>query len=304
VKGTINESMLTEAYNVIEVTFGRLISNKQTITMVPAVDPLSHVAAEVFSPVTPAIERLDIENGKLTLVFTGKQEGQSNDPITYNVYKNGERVAVGVSENIWIDSEKLNSDVRTCYALEAVFVSSGNRSHHSEPICHEGNSVVSIAVTDERVESNVKVTPAAGNLHKPALVGWGKPTDWLTVKNVAIDKAGVYSIQVIYNNRQHTIDSGVTAAVKEISVRDRQGDLVRQGIIQMPNVADKGEVFPFLPSSEMVVKLKPGVYQIQFEDFFNMSYLETNATYDGNGGKLGPVNTASIAEFKITRLAN
>ena len=304
VNGTIKESMLTEANNVVEVTFGKLVSNKQTITMVPAVDPMSHKAAEVFSPVTPAIDRLDIKDGKLALVFAMKQEGQGNDSVTYNVYRNGEKVAAGVSGNTWIDSEKLDSGVRTCYALEAVFVGSGNRSHHSEPSCHEGNATVSISVTDKRVESNVKVTPAADNLHKPALVAWGKPADRLTVKNIAIDKAGVYSIQAIYNNRQHTIDSGVTAAVKQITVRDRNSDLVKRGVIQMPNIADNGEVFPFLPSSEMVVKLKPGVYQFQFEDFFNMSYLETNATYSGNGGKSGPVNTASIAEFKVTRLAN
>jgi len=304
VKETISESMLTEANNVVEVTFGKLISNKQTITMVPAVDPLSHVVAAVFSPITPAIERLDVEDGKLKLVFAAKQGGQDSESIEYNIYRNGERVAAGISQNTWLDTKKLNPDVRTCYAVEAVFISSGNRSHHSEPTCHEGNAAVSIAVTDERVESNVKVTPAAGNLQKPALVAWGKPDDQLMVKNVIVDKPGVYSIQVIYNNRQHTIDSGVTAAVKAVSVLDGQGNVLNRGIVQMPNVADTDGQFPFLPSSEMVVALKPGSYKIQFNDFFNMSYLETNASYSGNGGASGPINTASIAEFKITRLAN
>ncbi|WP_331351403.1 amylo-alpha-1,6-glucosidase [Cellvibrio sp. UBA7671] len=304
VKGTISESMLTEATNVVEVTFGKLISNKQTITMVPSIDPMSHIAASVFSPVTPEIERLDIEGGKLRLVFMLEREGQSNDPITYNVYRNGEKVATGVSENTWIDSKKLKSNVRTCYALEAVFVSSANRSHHSEPMCYEENATMFISVADERVDSNVKVTPASINLNKAALIDWGKPTDRLIVNNLIINETGSYSIQAIYNNRQHTIDSGVTAAVKGIRIFNTDGDLVNQGIIQMPNIADNDDVFPFLPSSEMVVKLKKGVYQIKFDDFFNMSYLETNATYGGSGGKSGPVNTATIAGFKVTRLEN
>lgn len=304
VKGTISESMLTETNNIIEVSFGKLISNKQLITMVSSVDPMSHTAAAVFSPSTPTIERIGVEDGKLKLFFAAEQEGQSNEPVTYNIYRDGKEVVSGLTQNTWLDTKEFNQNIRTCFAVEAVFASSGNRSHHSEPMCYEENATMFISVADERVDSNVKVTPASINLNKAALIGWGKPTDRLIVNNLIINETGSYSIQAIYNNRQHTIDSGVTAAVKGIRIFNTDGDLVNRGIIQMPNIADNGDVFPFLPSSEMVVKLKTGVYQIQFDDFFNMSYLETNATYSGSGGKSGPVNTATIAGFKVTRLEN
>jgi hypothetical protein len=304
VKGTISESMLMEANNIIEVTFGKLISNKQSITMVSSVDPMSHTDASVFSPSAPRMERIGIEDGKLKLFFAGEQQGEGNESIVYNIYRDGKEVASGLTQNTWLDTKKFKQNIRTCFAVEAVFVSSANRSHHSEPMCYEENASMFISVADERVESNVEVTPASINLNRAALIGWGKPTDRLIVNDVIINETGSYSIQAIYNNRQHTIDSGVTAAVKGIRILNKDGDLVNRGIIQMPNIADKGDIFPFLPSSEMVVNLKAGAYQIQFDDFFNMSYLETNATYSGSGGNSGPVNTATIAGVKVTRLEN
>ena len=52
------------------------------------------------------------------------------------------------------------------------------------------------------------------------------------------------------------------------------------------------------------MQLPAGEYQLEVRDFFNMSYLEANKTYTGSGGLQGPVNRASIAAFKITRLGD
>ena len=105
-----------------------------------------------------------------------------------------------------------------------------------------------------------------------------------------------------YNNRQHTIDSGVTNAVKTISISNRKKQWVSAGVVQMPNVQDIGETYPINSSTEFKVELAKGEYTLQLGDFFNMSYLTANQTYKGNGGLNGALNTTSIAAIALVRI--
>ncbi|QNB01146.1 hypothetical protein [Massilia sp. Se16.2.3] len=59
-----------------------------------------------------------------------------------------------------------------CYAVEAQFAGSGNRSHHSQPQC--AGPVSEIAVLDARVSSNVKL--AATRARPISLAGAHRPT--------------------------------------------------------------------------------------------------------------------------------
>jgi hypothetical protein len=303
VTGVIAADQLKQDGNTIVVHFGAAKATDAQITMAPQVDPLSHTAPAVFAPEAPQVLDITAENKHLTVHFADKRNAEFDDSqIHYNIYRDGEQVAQGINTFTWTDPQTLPLDRRYCYGVEAVFTSSGHRSHHSEPTCYTKNAVQVIPVTDPRVVSNREVTPASDKLAKPAIVEWGKPGDRLVVKDVRIDQPGVYAIQILYNNRQHTIDSGVTAAVKQAVLEDGSGKELTRGVVQMPNVEDRDDKYPLRKSTEFIVELKPGVYNLRLQDLFNMSYLESNRTYNGSGGISGPENSSTIAEFIVTRI--
>jgi len=301
VKSVINASMLTEPKNQIAVEFGTVMSDSQKITLVAYVDPLSHTAPAIYAPEVPVLNNIQLTDGKFTLQFSD-QLNPSIGKVNYNIYHNGQIVAEGVEGAQWQDARVAKTNIRNCFAVQAVFAESGNRSHHSEPQCYEEGVAHIIPVTDARVVSNLEVTPASATFDKPSLLEWGDADDNLQVNNIAIADDGVYALQVIYNNRQSTIDSGVTCAVKILTVSGEDGKEVATGAVVMPNVEDRDGKYPFRNSTEVVMSLKKGNYQLKLHDFFNMSYLASNQTYAGKGGKTGAVNTASIAEFKIVKI--
>lgn len=84
---------------------------------------------------------------------------------------------------------------------------------------------------------------------------------------------GIYAIRLIYNNRQPTIDSGVTNAVKQVIVLDKDDQEAGRGIIQIPNVADQQGAHPLRNSSEIRIPLVAGPYSLILEDRFNIRRL-------------------------------
>lgn len=304
VKGDIKLAALKKGNNLITVTFGEIDSHEQTITMADNINPLEHANPKVFSPETPIAVSAELKGGKYQLSFKdgGKSaDGKADDNIRYNIYRNGRQVASRIAQWQWTDTENANTELRTCYAVEAVYMSSNNKSHHSEPYCIEGQHSQSIAVTDARVHSNLKPVTDA-HFAAPVLLNWGAPDDTLAVKDIKIESPGLYALYVRYNNRQHTIDSGVTNAVKTLSVFKAEGKLQQRSVVQMPNLSDEKGQYPLKNSTEIKVWLDKGSYSLAMGDFFNMSYLQANSSYKGAGGATGPVNKASIAGFSLTRI--
>jgi len=300
VESRLKEGLLRPGKNEIVVDFGEVVPSTAGIRLLADINPISHNDPEVFSPEAPEKVQLAYQNGDLLLSF----EAPDNTPETqktFNIYKNGKVVAHGLTDTRWLDHHAPMTDARACYSVEAEYTTSHNRSHHSEPVCIDGKSQQFIAVTDKRIRSNVKVTKASEHYAKPVLLEWGAAEDSLVIQSIKITEPGLYAIQMVYNNRQHTIDSGVTNAVKTLTVYSEKGQQVGQGVVQMPNVKDVGNVYPLVTSTEAKIRLEKGVYKIQLSDYFNMSYLVTNASYKGNGGFAGPINKASIAGVKLVR---
>ena len=301
VSGEIAAQQLNHDSNLIEVSFAPLTTNDQGITMAPVVDPLSHNSPLVFSPQAPEQVLVDVVQGKFSLRFN---HHSADLPAVYNIYRNGELVGNHIAAHSWNDNSPADLSVRQCFTVEAVFVDSSHRSHHSAPVCYEQQASQLIAVTDKRVQANMAVTAADAYYAEPTLRDWGKPQDTLRVNNIVVEKPGIYALQIIYNNRQHTIDSGVTNAVKQLVVVNARGDAVVSGVIQMPNVEDRAGQYPLRSSTALQLRLDAGEYAFSVHDFFNMSYLASNQTYVGSGGLAGPVNRASIAAFKLTRIGD
>jgi hypothetical protein len=268
--------------------------------MAANVNPLDHTDPDVYAPEAPVDVKAEKKSGGVQLSYKDGS-GKQDKNIRYNIFKDGKQIAAALSGFNWSHVEPGNPDLRSCFAVEAEYISSGNKSHHSEPYCLNGKASQYIPVSDKRVQSNRKPVVDA-HYAEPVLLEWGGAGDSLQVDNIKITKDGHYAFHIRYNNRQHTIDSGVTNAVKTLAVLDKQGQLVHQSVVQMPNVQDEKAVYPLKNSTEARVKLAKGTYTLVIGDYFNMSYLQANNTYKGAGGFSGPVNKTSIAGFAISRV--
>ena len=299
ITGSITDAMLIDSNN-ISVSFGSLITNTATITLAKNVNPLSHDDAKVFSPEAPTNVKIWQEQGHFSLSFD-VQSNTQKEQLAFNIYRDGKLIAEKITDKFWRDSQAADNSIRHCFSVESEFVSSSHKSLHSEPVCSMGNSLQTIAVTDKRVRSNIQPTQD-NHYAKPVLLEWGAPQDTFSLNRIKIKTPGVYAIQILYNNRQHTIDSGVTNSVKTLSIANSKNQWLKTGVVQMPNVQDVGETYPINTSTEFKVELAKGEYTLQLSDFFNMSYLSANQTYKGKGGLTGAVNKASIAGISLVRI--
>jgi hypothetical protein len=299
VAGAITESMLVDS-NKISVSFGPLINSTATITMAQNVNPLSHDDAKVFSPEAPTNLQVKQEQGYFALGFNA-QTNTNNEALVFNIYRDGKLIAEKVRDKYWRDSQTADNNLRHCFSIESEFVSSGNKSLHSEPVCNMGNNFQTIAVTDKRLKSNIQPTHDT-HYAQPVLLEWGSPLDIFNLSRIKIKTPGIYAIQVLYNNRQHTIDSGVTNSVKTIAISNPKKQWIKSSQVQMPNVQDVNGTYPINSSTEFKVALEKGEYTLELSDFFNMSYLIANQTYKGKGGLTGALNNASIAGVSIVRV--
>jgi predicted alpha/beta superfamily hydrolase len=259
-------------HNTIVVQLGGLLPGRQQLTRVAA-DPLA-VDPAVFSPAEPAIA----SSAKGKLVFAAKPAAGA----AYNVYRDGKLVASRVSGATWADPKPATA---ACYAVEAVFLASGNRSHHSAPACT--GAAIEAAAGDARIASSVKA-------HEGVIRGWGAPADTFAA-TLAVRQAGTYAVQVRYRNNAHQVNLGITGGVKWMKVADAAGNVVAQGVVQLPHSPAGQAVY----STPLAARLGNGTYTIALSGFVNMSSLQSNATYADAGGKAGAMNRFDIHGVRL-----
>ena len=102
----------------------------------------------------------------------------------------------------------------------------------------------------------------------------------------------------MYGNGAGGVDTGITAAVKWVEVRDPEGALVAEGPIVMPH---RGDWTSWGDSSFLPATLQADVpYSVTIRDGWNMSYLEHYRAYQGGrGGGASPSNDVNIASLKL-----
>jgi glycogen debranching enzyme len=251
--------------SIIAVTLGELQPGRQEITRVAAA-PLA-VDSKVFGPPEPVVAGVRATGGKAVLTIGGTMP----PGVVFNVYRDGKQVAGPLTARSWTDTRPGRA---SCYAVEAVYRDSGNRSHHSAPACLGETEAIAVA----------------GNWKD-----WGKQDDRLTVNDIAVAKAGKYQVQVHYRNNAHAINLGISGGVKWLRVADATGKVVAQGVVQLPH-SPPGKA---LYSTPLPASLQPGRYSLQLSDFLNMSYLQSNATYKDAGGVAGPSNRFDILGLRL-----
>jgi hypothetical protein len=176
-----------------------------------------------------------------------------------------------------------------------VHVDTRHASQPSLPACIRGTLSQTIAAGDPRVSGGELLPPGDSVAQETRRLGMGGR---LVVRDVTIAVAGDYAIAADYDNHVYALNTGVTNAVKRLTITDASGGR-QQGVLQLPHVRPVDGVHPIRQSTRVYLRLAPGSYTIELSDFFNMSALEANASYSGPGGKGGPINEARIAAIKM-----
>lgn len=294
VASAIRAGELRASGNRIEVTFGAARAAHDTVTTLPVVPATSHDDPRVFMPWTPSVTASRAAGGNALVVGSPAQRA----PVTYRVYRDGRRVADGVAATAWTDSGYAATGATVCYSVVAVFVTTQLASQPSAPSCVRGTAAQTIAATDPRV-SGGELLPAGDSVAVPTRrVGLGTR---LVVADVRIATAGDYAIATRYDNHVFALNTGVTNAVKRLTISDSTGTRAR-AVVQMPHIRPVDGTHPIRASTRVYVHLEPGTYTIELSDFFNMSELAANARYSGPGGREGPTNEARVAAITIDPL--
>jgi hypothetical protein len=285
VGGTIPWARLRDG-DMIEVALGAVVKGENAIRRVNA-DPYVETPA-VFGPREPVIGALERDaSGRARLRFNAGGNGAGT---VYHVYRDGKLVAAKVPAGAWSEREP---HPFACYAVEAEYPSSGNRSHHSAPRCVGEASEIGVA--DARVSSNLK--PVAGKL-----AAWGAPQDRFEVRDLRVEQTGEYALQLRYRNEANQINLGISGGVKWLTVEDAAGRSVAQGVVQLPHTKPARANAPTPLSTPLKARLQPGAYRIRLTDFYNMSYLESNASFTGAGGTGGPSNRFDLYGVRMQRV--
>ena len=295
VPATFPAALLQADGNRIEVDFAPARPSGDAVTTIPVVPARSHDDPRVFMPRTPTLRAARRADGTVDLTLEATAGAA---PVTHRLLRDGRPVADGVTWPAWRDPAPPPATHTVCYAAVAVHAAPGVpplASHPSAPACLRGTLAQTIDAADPRV-GGVPLVPAGDSVAR-ATRGLALGTR-LVVAEVAIAAAGEYAIAAEYDNHVFAHNTGVTNAVKRLTITGPDG--VRHGgIVQMPHVRPAAGRYPIRRSTPVHVRLAPGRHTIELSDFFNMSALAANASYSGPGGRTGPVNAAGIAAITI-----
>jgi len=237
------------AMSHIAVTLGPLVPGEQRLQRVNA-NPYEEAPA-VFAPREPVLTA-----GDGALVISG------GDKARYNLYRDGLLFAADRPAGPY----PLKPD-DGCYAAEALYAASGNRSHHSRPVC----------------------------------LGAAQELAWKDGATIHIASAGRYQIQLRYRNEANQINLGISSGVKVLSVKNDAGATISSAVTVLPHTraAATSQAFYATP---LAATLKPGRYRLQLDDFYNMSGLAANRSFAGAGGISGPFNAPDMLAVRLLKV--
>jgi len=256
-----------------------------------------------WPPVEPALAGIAQDGDRLRVHFNSRHERN----VIFNVYRNGELRAADLPGHItsWVDPDSGDFASRTyCYAVEMKYVGFEEASHHSPPQCFwTPGSILEMNVAHGRFVSNDNASMASdhGRTHYN---DWGDPDQEIAVDGFSPNRSGPHYIQLIYGNAMGPINTGITAAVKWIEVRDAaNGELMGKGAVFMPHLRDWDT---WGDSSFLPVTLdRNRTYRLVIKDASNMSYLDHFRVYTGGeGGANGPNNRVNLSGIKFLSMSS
>tara|TARA_R110002073_G_scaffold241497_6_gene403513 strand:+ start:34841 stop:37465 length:2625 start_codon:yes stop_codon:yes gene_type:complete len=256
---------------------------------------------DVFAPRTPIITSVSEDKGSIALAID--MSGEGNNDIRVHVYRDGQRVASNLpaSTQTFTDTEvDATAQTSHCYTIETSFAS-GNYSQHSPPNCWWQRETAAISVVQATAFTNTGGQPSTnyGRFHYE---DWGEAGDALSIGNVEATHTGPHLLQVLYGNGAGSEESGITCALKRLSVTDEATEQeVAFGALVMPHLGDWAR---WGESNFITANLQQGrSYRIEIRsdsEYSNMSVFSHFASYTGGlGGTDGEFNKVNIAELRL-----
>ncbi|TNF29164.1 MAG: hypothetical protein EP329_16475 [Deltaproteobacteria bacterium] len=255
----------------------------------------------VFGPRTPQLKSVTAAGDHLQLELG--LGGESEEGLLLHVYRDGELVATGLpgSTSTWSDPDSDPSAAASpCYAVEASFTHGGNRSQHSRAVCWWGGTGEAIQVVDAGSFTAVGGSPVTnyGRFHYQE---WGDPGDTLTASGFSPLRSGPALVQVRFGNGAGPINTGITCAVKRVTVYEEQsGAEVGGGLLVMPQLGswERWSLSSFVPV--VLDGAKTYRFVLSADDrTVNMSAFAHFAQYNGTGGEDGRFERVNIAELRV-----
>jgi hypothetical protein len=283
--------------SVVDVDLGAGSGDAGSIREIDEADLADY--ENLFGPKSPVVTATEVVGDRVRITWTPNGEAASD--VTFSVYRDGERIADGLSGDTTTFTDPGSGDHATtthCYTVEAVFELSGNASQHAKPTCWWGAGsarVQTFAASSFTAVGGV-LLDTHGRTHWD---DWGDEGDTLTVTNVTPTTTGPHFIQVLAGNGAGDFTSGITCAVKAVEVWEG-ATLVGSGQLVMPHLATWDD---WRDSNLVRVELEAGTsYTIvvrEDEASGNMSDLEHFTLFGGSGGTGGRFNKVNIAELKL-----
>ncbi|MBM76412.1 MAG: hypothetical protein CMK59_13485 [Proteobacteria bacterium] len=234
----------------------------------------------LYSAAIPSVELSGSEDNVNLSISTDESAG-------INIYKNGELIAQNASLS-WNDT----SSTTNCYSAAAILT---HPSHVSAPTCWWGDDYARIK--NISIEQFNVVGGTFSNTHgRPHYDNWGAQDHQMST-TFSPNHSGLHYLQLVYGNGSNNIDTGITAAVKWMSITNSNGVVVGSGGISMPQL---GSWDIWGDSTLLPIELNADeTYTLTISDGWNMSYLEHYKNYVFAGGTQEPYNYVNISELKV-----
>ncbi len=243
-----------------------------------------------------------LDGGKLKVSFSLS----TTQNVTYSIYRDGKKVATGVSGSPWIDTNSEDYPTNShCYSVAPVN-SFGLEAQHSDPICYWGEGFVRTSLAFGA--NDFDQTPGASDHNRTHFADWGRPDETLTVSNIAPTSSGTYLLEIEYGSGR-PVDTGITACTKLVDIEDQNGTKVAENrMIVMPHLG-AGDWERWGKSSFVSFDLEAGkTYRLTIKDNLNMSYFEHFKSYNGTdvGGGDDVYNRVNLSTvtFLQTKINN
>ena len=293
--GEISASLLT-GDDLIEVTMVAADTANASIIELSEEDLQNH--QNLFGPRTPEITNITGGTNGLTLSLDRADEVPAD--IVIDIFRDGVMVANNVAGETATWTDPISDQSQThCYSIQTRFLT-GTTSQHSKANCWWGPDYSNIQNHNAQ-----NFTANAGSLvynHGAwHFENWGAANDTLTVHTVTAQHNGAHWLQLQYGNGSGPINTGVTCAVKRVTVYD-DNQAVDSGVVFLPQL---GTWDTWADSTLVPVDLEAGkTYQVvisQDTNTINMSEFDHFAEYSGTGGSGGPSNFVNITGLKLLR---
>jgi len=267
--------------------------SRHTVARISADDSGTLTAMQrraMFAPPPPPKPAAKQEGSNVILTWQTIEAGAS-----VQIYRNGRQLAASAAGERFVDRARSDRDM-ACYVLTQSFDDTELASLPSRETCVSDPNSSAIFTP-----GNDGLAPNDGAAYRvmdgvARFVDWGQPSQALR-STFAPPVPGWYRFELRYSNAHGPINTGITAAVKNVTARC--GSQAEQlGSVVMPHLGEASSWgfstgFFFEAGSKDACELSVG-------DGFNMSYLSHFARYTGGqGGMSGALNRADIAAAQV-----